>query len=502
MIRVVLLFMLLTCLTSIDLLTQDYQPFKEGSISFFSNLQGLRVDSVKQSSEGKEYYFQKSWDFLDYEGSYFYTLKPTGPSWLGHKCLVKNDGSMLFIIENRDTCVLKPFNPIGQYWTVDQYIDTDGKKYTINASVVERTYKKFLDFQDTVIVMKLKIYLNGKEVHSANLSGVELSKNYGFVTMFNFYNFTKDSDKSYNDYTKTYSLVGLTSPQSGKTFLTPRQIYNFDVGDEFHYYSENADLPELIQTKTKTIKKVVGKSVSDDKDTIVYIYDVNRQIQSPIYGDPERDSIYKGLETQKFIFDKKFYLPYEPFFYSNNETYVNYSYCYPNSSYFGGFDYYYTLSYDSLGRLVCSTQENGEVFSPNGNNTWELLFIHKANEGVCKEGLGFTYYGYTDMFEWSFEELVYFKKGSEEWGKPIIITSVMEESVDKFLVSPNPANGEIRLSRYGNVEIFDLQGNLLIKIGYLPADSNINISELTEGTYIIKLKNEFGELTEKFVVTR
>lgn len=477
---------------------QDYKPVRDGSVSFFSNLEGLRVDSVKQTTEGTEYYFQKTWNFIDNNGSDNFILKPMGPSWLGHKCIVSNDGTQRFIIDNKDTCTLKPFNPIGESWTIDEYTDRDKQTFTITGSVAGRFEKEFLGFRDSVIVIKLKRFdKNNVELPVPDSSVVELSKNYGYTRIFQFYNFEKSSDRYHIDYSQSFPLIGITNPLTGRVFLTPRQIYNYNIGDEFHYYSESVDLQESYQWSYSTIKKVIDKYVSADTDTIIYTFDIKRQIKSPVWGETKFDSIYTGIETQKYIFDKKFYLPLEPFFYYHNFVYANYA---------AVTDYFYRVSLREDGRIESSAEENGEFFEPSIDNTWKLRFMDNGSTQICAEGLGVTYTGSEDMFEWGFIKLVYYKKGTEVWGTPLDFTSVEDNPADELDVFPNPVrSGEnMVVSNLGegshSIEIFNALGTKVYNIEDIYYNHSFKIENLPTGMYFIIIRTGTESIMKKIIV--
>ena len=62
--------------------------------------------------------------------------------------------------------------------------------------------------------------------------------------------------------------------------------------------------------------------------------------------------------------------------------------------------------------------------------------------------------------------------------------SVSEETVNTFVVYPNPANGnEVRVSVKGDYQVFDLTGRM---VGSASNTDRINISELAPGTYVIR----------------
>jgi hypothetical protein len=90
-------------------------------------------------------------------------------------------------------------------------------------------------------------------------------------------------------------------------------------------------------------------------------------------------------------------------------------------------------------------------------------------------------------------ELVYYKKGDEEWGTPNPV-SVDEFKADKrnLILYPNPAKSTLKISTndFENifVEIFDISGNLVMNKEIITVAKTIDISQLNAGLYLIKIK--------------
>jgi hypothetical protein len=77
-------------------------------------------------------------------------------------------------------------------------------------------------------------------------------------------------------------------------------------------------------------------------------------------------------------------------------------------------------------------------------------------------------------------------------------------STSEFSIAPNPANNFITLSgmefNFGDtVAIYNLNGQLLISKELNDDSAEINISSLTSGMYLIKIKTDSGTKTKKFI---
>ena len=78
------------------------------------------------------------------------------------------------------------------------------------------------------------------------------------------------------------------------------------------------------------------------------------------------------------------------------------------------------------------------------------------------------------------------------------ITIKLTNLEDKNLIYPNPSNGiiSIKMADFKEGTIYNLSGKMLFKSN----DNPVNISELRQGAYIMKLENERGELFSRKVI--
>lgn len=482
---IILCFVTTTAFTSIGF-SQDYMPFRPDNISFFRNMLAIRVDSVKNTAEGSEFFFQKTWA-RDENAS---CIKPIGPSWLGHKCLIQNDGTQQFIIENKDTFTLKPNNPIGESWVIDEYVGYPQEHFRLTGTVVQRTEGTFLGITDSVVVIKLRLFGGaGNEISIPDSSTVEISKNYGIVRIFTFYTFRNvydDYDNISKEYSQTFEIIGMTDPRKGKIFTTPRQIFDFEVGDEFHYQGFIEDGDNYEYRDYQTIIKVTDKTITNNGDSIIYNFEETQRIRKPIIN-PILDSLTKYSRKISLEFDNKFFLPYEPIIYNEWKGYNSAPYDLP---------YYYKSMISKYNGRIMTIGAGNECFSTNDNICWRSIHADGGGGDVFLiEGIGNRSVDFYGMFYKNTNTLVYYKKGDETWGTPVDLTSVREGLQDDINIHPNPIrNGEILNIDCGNQEISSFKITNLL--GYeIPTKSNfdntqngIAINNLAPGFYYIVIE--------------
>ncbi|NOZ36129.1 MAG: Omp28-related outer membrane protein [Chlorobi bacterium] len=84
------------------------------------------------------------------------------------------------------------------------------------------------------------------------------------------------------------------------------------------------------------------------------------------------------------------------------------------------------------------------------------------------------------------------------------VLSVKDIDENNFSVYPNPTTDIIKISNIGSADmkIYDLIGNLVLAQKNISNGQNINVSNLKNGTYFIKLTTENNVRTEKFIISR
>jgi hypothetical protein len=104
-------------------------------------------------------------------------------------------------------------------------------------------------------------------------------------------------------------------------------------------------------------------------------------------------------------------------------------------------------------------------------------------------------------------KLVYYRKGSDSWGVPLVITSIPEiHKEDKIEIYPNPAKNRIYITVQNLefpiiLEVLNLEGLVLLTNKVDSNSSSVNIGNLKSGMYIYRLsKNGERIKTGKLVI--
>jgi len=233
---------------------------------------------------------------------------------------------------------------------------------------------------------------------------------------------------------------------------TNREIYDYEVGDIFHYYSDFA-YPWFEGWEDIKNIEIIGKYYSVQNDTLNYIRNIQykkREYDSPGNYDPWTYEYY--IDTIG---------------YSDLDSLVNN----------GLIDIVYSDPNLYNGRII----NEAEFDSLNYN--------HYFNRYVIGCGLAKS-----DVFDYGFSSthnirLEYYKKGNEEGGEPLPV-SVYENGIeDKLLIFPNPFESSLNIQNSyqteGYVDVYSIFGDKIEKLNIKNNLSTFELSFLKPGIYIL-----------------
>lgn len=253
--------------------------------------------------------------------------------------------------------------------------------------------------------------------------------------------------------------------------LTVREIFDFEVGDHFHY---RIDPEGTLGPPNAQRYKIIQKYYSAGMDTLFYVRSYNNYYtmfnSSPT---PHLDSTFAvGLDTlvvtklDSLISSLYFPIDSTQFFDStataSDTTYISSTYC-------GQIVYQYNYCYGSC------------TFEPIG-------LLQTFGKGL---GMVDTFSYVTPWPEYSFHQyLTYYKKGTDVCGDDVPVEVPTLSNLDHLRFYPNPANEsltvDVTATEKISYQILDLQGRMVSQ-GYLNTGKNIlNVEALSEGMYVLK----------------
>lgn len=469
------LILLFTCITTLFTNAYNYQAVYSHRTVFFQEAEEvlpIKIDSIKINGDTILYPI-RSIETVDYS-----CFDPKGASWMGKKIIVNQNWNYFFNAQN-DTIKFKTSASLNESWDV-----YSSPEMLIKGTVISIDTVHFLGLVDSVKTIELKAYtitLNALP-HKLDSKKIRISKHYGFIDAMNF--------NSWPAYQFTYiqgdifqpTLAGMTNPEIGIQNLTWFKVFDFQPGDEIHIeYNAGWSVgppPPTFTTNAKTIKKYISRT--DHTDSIQYSVDIQYTTTEYIQGT-YIPTIYHYTTTETIKpnteFDK---LAREPII----------------DDYSAGF---YT-QHNRTFQFKTEPYITETVFGENDPNCWTDIIVDGCFPYVSYyKGLGGPY-SFCQGWMMSFENssLVYYKKGSETWGTPLIIDGFSEtKSKQAIAVYPNPATDIIsfRITENAEITITDLQGKSLINKAISSFDNTISLNNLSAGLYIYRIVQN-GNVTQ------
>lgn len=251
---------------------------------------------------------------------------------------------------------------------------------------------------------------------------------------------------------------------SSQEILTIAEVYDYEVGDIFHYYKWGQNY-----TKTKggmwsvTNITILNSYYSADEDTLFYVRDVDYQV----VFSPDPNPNYE------------FYT--DTIFYTNLNSLLN----------SGDVDSVYSDAERFNGRTI-----NFLNFSD-----YYSTYTEEFAAGCGKVS---DYFYSESRGSESKDELVYYKKGGEEWGSEIIVSVESPESqLLQYSLFPNPAADVFHIitnnSVRGEATLFSSGGSRLGTFVLNPQKTSIDISNLEPGLYVFSIQLNHEIISKKLL---
>ena len=210
-------------------------------------------------------------------------------------------------------------------------------------------------------------------------------------------------------------LLLVSGNLKAQTALTVGEVYDFNVGDEFHYHhSEHRSYPYNFSDAYQKAIVVLAKNYSANFDTIFYTYQNTDWNYSPY----QNLVVYKIDTTHQFV------------------TGLG------NPQITGG-PITYSMGYN--GRVVNNKTNNYSWFEPEYGCDWTEHYSESCVEG-CGYYLNVENYCNGSQMSYLHEHLEYFKKGEETWGTAVGIMPNEPMGMGSSIVYPNPATTQLHIT--------------------------------------------------------
>jgi len=471
---------------------QNYACLQNGVTHYFINengyLRGIRIDSIKTYPDSTVYY-----PFHTPRGALYVLYAPLsfsdsmGGSWLGKRVKQLPDG--IFIFDNYftdSTVVVKTQANVGDSWVF--YKDTGSLFY--NATVVSADTMTVLGAVDSIKSILLTAQNASGPVPSDSLNNFKiiLSKNNGFVQVFDLYTFPyhkPDSaytagldfflDRSTLGYTEINGLGGYPPSipiYSFKitNFIIPndQQLTNWEPGDIFEWHYQSGGMYPWSMNKildTVTDKYVSGHSITYTLKGVGYysIEDKFLNTSETVLADDD-----------KYTVGNYFSFPEE------NATNGDYLFYFPDDT-----------SYCLSSALFTTVQKR---FFP-----WGLGWHDKYT--TYKLGIGKVNYYYKDGEPTLINDYLEAYDNGNKCGRFTFPSAV--ENINKQIASitifPNPVLDGLTIcstSIIQQVSITNLLGQTIYRQESYSKQAEVNVAGFASGVYLLKIN---GIETRRFV---
>lgn len=411
----------------------------------------------------------------------FYACKDTTTgSVLGRKIYKKSNGWFYLFNNITDTVKINSQAALNESW---KYCLLSGGAY-IQATVTSIVSKNILGANDLVKIITFQAKNSSNTNISNILNGkkIELSQHYGLTKTLDTYYIPND--------TTSYFLAGKADPPLGIQVITAKDIYNFDIGDVFHYHTQINYNPMGQYTEDK-INHVLDKTVFGNYDSVRYQMESCTRWNS---GPPQEygtslDTIIVSYNLDQLSNTLVYQMLPDEF----ERTFIGY-WPYPLASSFYG-----TMASFNQ-RQTKGIQNSIYQYSSGcwigGYNPFDTIQEYT-------EGLGLTNFQFSGPEgPTEYESLVYFNKGSETWGTPVATDCNTLVGVDQnpkspllaIQISPNPveSRAEIVLKGYLDPEhlhliLYNIYGSELFHSVINTNPFILNRKEFPAGCYILTI---------------
>ena len=474
--------------------SQNYLSIKPDAVSYYyatgdNSVSPVRIDSVKINGDSTEYFSFRM--IRPVPNSMYYTEK--GPSWVGNKMVDCGNGNNLFFNKNNDTILIITNSQLYESWKMFSFINDD----YVEATITNISIDTIIGLIDSVKTISLQVKNNsGNNISNLlNSLSLKLSKNFGFFKIFNFYEFPFDtSPLGYYPTSQELDIIGISNPVAGWQNIKLFDVFTMQLGDEIHYnYSYlNGPYPGAYSQNSQIIEKYLNRNENSTNDTIIFTIEICKKTTTHHYSPYDtvitsyHDTTLSTITTSNDYFDK---LPLEPF----------------NDGYFWG----YYNKVDSFG------YQPGDIYNPDFNDSLTPALYNGWSDTYYIKKFGnetFQFYNYYNGDQAS-QVFQYYNVNGTTWGSPYICDSLLSanniiESNKEISIFPNPANNFIFINSTDkniddlNVQVYDMQGRLLLTKQITESNEQIDISIIPQGIYLTKITNQKTSSNYKLIISR
>jgi hypothetical protein len=453
----------LICLT-FSTFAQNWFPVNRNGVNYYEN-NGNVISTYITDSSVQRYTLNKM----------FY--RNCANNWLG-KYIVDADSALVFFNSNLHPIVFNINTVIG-----DSNLAYSDDSVDIYFKHVQSDYKSILNETDSIKQYVIHVYdkfMQPLPHHKFSNQNINISKRFGLVNAFSFYYFPSD--------TVRYTLAGNSNIENGVQNITARDVFNYDIGDEFHYYhqtflAEWNNAGNTLNDTTLEIRLVINKI--ETADSFVYTYK-RRLFVRHYEGAIDTNYVVNDTLTEHIILKNYFYLNAQP---GDLDTFQNQF-----------LTYHVTTKY---GNRAKQNIVNKSIFRNTGDTCFSIPNSSASYTTTYITGLGFEHDSFAED-AYTVKRLSYYKKGTTTWGTPwpanVGLQSIQTHLSHQFY--PNPAASHVQITyqhhQPATLVIYSTTGQMVQQYA-ITSSTNIDISALANGLYFYEITSGNQTAKGKFV---
>ncbi|MBO9703765.1 MAG: T9SS type A sorting domain-containing protein [Sporocytophaga sp.] len=407
-------------------------------------------------------------------------LTNKGWAWTGKKILMTEGQKEVYINIHDDSLVFRKYANVNDTWI---FYNSDENHFV--ATVTKKEPETFSIYGTSVTdsVMSISISFkknsdNSSLEHPFNGKEWKVSKSYGFIKAYDLLNFPLD--------TNTLTLAGFENV--GVKNLTVADVFNFEEGDIMHvrdyiegyYYKER-----------KVVQRILSKSLNSDN--VIYNVEISDNVSQ---RTQQGETFSASVDTVMW-----------KFYFQSSYEHLNELPCKPLPGNAAAYTYQYIHKSTTL---MAKSLDDLSFYSPASDTCYEAVIDGSPRDVLFIEGLGGPYYSaYIDNYLFPTTEglqLVYYKKGSKEWGTPYnLVLGIYANKLNVAIsLSPNPTTDRIKVSSEGilntSYKIYNIEGREMLNGNFLSTEESIDVNNLKAGIYSLMIMKEEGVIyTSRFV---
>ncbi len=494
-----ILYILLLCFP-FALSAQNWQNICSPGVTLYQNsggeIQAFRLDSIQVPGNGDTIFYS------------YHTIRETQPcadtshgSVLGFKVYKTSNGWFYFFNKSWDTLKINTNASLSDSWKFCNLPDSG----FVEATVSEIVTDTILGMADSVKTILFQAYDSTGNVltHVINGRTVSLSKSHGMTVMAEVYLLPGAFSK--------YKLAGTTIPEAGIPNLNERLVYDFNVGDEFHYQgADTYQTGHVTWTYWKRIITILSKQISATGNA--FIYQAKRCTHldivppftwGPPYVENYHDTIILVFPRSSSITDtSRLKLP---------GTFFRNDFSVAANNYLRDFNGPNNRQRQIIRKNFYRCQDSCWL-PEQAYRGWNE---YAEGIGCLFDGWGveYTTVGLRMFYE---DKLVYYRKGDEEWGTRLAADCDQLLGTDELQVSgswfqvflyPNPLHNQMTLTIEGfkpgirtDFILYDFLGREVYQTVIRQNEVTLNRPPIPNGLYIWKVTGDLGTATGKLVL--